>query len=300
VILEPPIADVVSIVRTTRVNADGSFVFAALVPGEYRMIVPPHRGPDPPRWAERTVTLRGEPVARVSLVAQPTVALGGTIDFAGHLTALYGTRIFLTVDVTRIGERPSTLPLLPNAFSAVGTDGKFGLSGLMPGTYRLSVHGAEAVGWRSKSAMVPTANMKLPPIDAFDVPITLEPNRSTFGVLVEMTYKVNTLSGRIEDEEGRPTSQAFAVIFSPDARYWVPRSRRITWTKAGGDGTFMIDGLPQGEYLALPVRELPPWPDPRWFESMRLLAVPVKLGDGDRREITLRLVPPICHSDRLS
>jgi hypothetical protein len=43
VILEPPDGPV-SIVRSTRISADGRFAFVGLTPGSYRLIVPP---PDP-------------------------------------------------------------------------------------------------------------------------------------------------------------------------------------------------------------------------------------------------------------
>lgn len=289
VILDPLTDEPMSIVRATKIFPDGSFSFPGLVPGQYRLIVAPQKGPDPLRWAVRTVTLAGELVARVPIVTQPTSAIAGTIDFTGHLTALYGTRIFLTVNATVVGERPSVARLLAENFSLAGLDGKFGIIGLMPGRYRISVSGAQVVGWLNKSAMVPSPSTRLPDIDAFDVPLTLEPNRSVFGIQVQMTYKVTRLYGRIDDDEGRPTGEAFAVVFAADPRYWINGSRRLTRVKADGGGAFNIEGLPEGDYLAVAVRSIPTWPDPAWLESMRAVAVPLRLGDGEARDVNLRL-----------
>ncbi len=289
IILEPPQGEPVSIVRATRIKPDGSFVFAGLVPGEYRLILAPQKGPDEPRWAVRNVTVRGETIARVPIVSQPTVAIGGRVDFASHIAALYGTRIFLSVDAQRIGDRPATAAFLPGHFAQVDADGRFGLAGIMPGAYQITVAGAEVVGWKLKSVMVPAADKRLPPTDAVDIPLVLEPNQSVFGLVVYMTYRATTVTGRIEDPAGQPAGKAFAVLFAPDARYWTRSSRRIRYVAADETGAFSVEGLPDGEYLAVAVRALPNWPDPAWFESMRTAAAPFRLGDGETRQLTLRL-----------
>ena len=289
IILEPPAGGPVSIVRETNVKADGSFVFAGLVAGDYRLILFPYKGPDEPRWAVHNVTLGGEPVVRVPIASQPTVAIGGTVDFAGHLSALYGTRIFLTVNAQRVGGRPEIGVRQPSAFALVGANGSFSVTGLMPGDYRLTVSGAEAVGWKLRSVTVPTEDARLPLPDAVDVPLALAPNQSLFGLVVHMTYKTTTVAGKIEDPKGQSPGPAFAVLFATDTRYWIAGSRRIRYVPMDATGAFRVEGLPDGEYLAVAVRGLPKWPDPAWFESMRHVAVPITLGDGDSREVTLRL-----------
>jgi hypothetical protein len=47
--------------------------------------------------------------------------------------------------------------------------------------------------------------------------------------------------------------------------------------------------LPAGDYLAVAVRRVPKWPDPAWLESLRSVAVPVRLDDGETRAVRLRL-----------
>lgn len=297
VILEPP-EGAVSIVTTTQVTRDGRFAFAGLTPGRYRILSAPRKGPDPPRWGEQVVELNGEQVVRVVVPLQQTQAIGGTIEFAGHLNALYGTRIFLSVAAIREGERPATAALLPAVYDAVGTDGRFGITGVMPGRYRLDVHGANTVGWHMKSAVLPSIGPRLAPPDAFDVPFEVSPGRSVLGIQIFMTYRENVVTGRIEEADGRPTPGAAALVFATDARYWTTLSRRVVQVRTGTDGTFQVSGLPEGDYLAVPVRSPVPLPAPELLESLRYSAVALPLGDGDTRAIALRFaeMPSNCHT----
>jgi hypothetical protein len=45
VLLQPPPDEPALMVRTTKISTTGSFVFAGLVPGDYRVVVPPQKGP---------------------------------------------------------------------------------------------------------------------------------------------------------------------------------------------------------------------------------------------------------------
>jgi hypothetical protein len=293
VILEPPATEPALIVRTTKISSTGSFSFGGLVAGDYRLIVPPQQGPDVPGWATRTVTLHGEPVARVPLAMQPTVAIGGHVDFAGHMNALSGVRIFLTVNALRVGDPAPLAGLLPDGFGAVGLDGTFGISGLMPGSYRLGVSGASVVGWQPERAIVSVPGSLDGGLDAFDVPFTLAPNQSVFGVKVEMTYKASMLAGRVENANGSAAGLAVVLLFPTDARYWVSRSRRVAQARSSIAGEFAFEPMPAGDYLVVALTAIPKWPvDAEWLETLRPLAVPVKLGPGENRSPILKLSLP--------
>jgi len=293
VILEPPATEPALIVRTTKISSTGSFSFAGLVAGDYRLIVPPQQGPDVPGWASRTVTVHGEPVARVPLAMQPTVAIGGHVDFAGHMNALSGTRIFLTVNASRVGDPAPLAGLLPDGFGAVGLDGTFGIAGLMPGSYRLSVSGASVVGWLPERAIVSVPGSLGEGLDAFDVPFTLGPNQSVFGVKVEMTYKASVLAGRVENADGSAAGLAVVLLFPTDARYWVSRSRRVAQARSSIAGEFAFEAMPAGDYLVVALTAIPKWPaDAEWLETLKSLAVPVKLGPGENRSPILKLSVP--------
>jgi hypothetical protein len=291
-ILEPADA-AVSIVRTTKISSDGRFAFQGLSAGSYRLVLIPKLGPDPLRWAIQPITLAGEPVRRLIVPTHPTMAMGGQIDFAGHLSMLYGTRVFLTVNATRVGDR--WRGLAPSTWSAVLPDGKFAIAGLMPGEYTLSVSGAEPWNWYTKSAIYsgpPGQDARFSPLDLFDAPVTIEAGKSIFGLVIQMTYLRTAVTGTIEGDKNQPVAGATAIVFSPDPRYWGAGSRRIRTAVADANGAFSITGLPAGEYLAAATATIvrfPRLPDARILESLRALAVPFSLSDGGSKEMVLKL-----------
>ena len=123
--LEPLSSEPMAIARTADVQRNGSFVFPGLVPGQYRLILPPRKGPDPTVWVNEVVTIRGETVASVSFVAQPTRTIGGTMSFAGRPTPLYGTEVFLVVNAEPVGEGQAVAWSIGGNFGRVSVNGHF-------------------------------------------------------------------------------------------------------------------------------------------------------------------------------
>ena len=240
-------------------------------------------------WVNEVVTVRGESVASVTFAAQPTRTIGGTLSFAGRPTPLYETEVFLVVNAEPIGDSPSVLWALGGNFGRVSVNGHFGITGLMPGKYRLSVSGADAFGWRPKFATVPGSERRLAELDGLDAAFTVGPDQDVLGVRIDMTMATTTVTGRIDDEEGRPASGADLVVFAPDSRYWIPGSRRLARTRAGVRGEFQITTLPEGDYLAAATNDAGTEPLPEWLESLRPRAVPFRLDDGEVQELALRL-----------
>ncbi len=291
VLIEPPEGPV-SFVRTARISPDGRFSVPGLTAGSYRLIVAPRRGPDPLNWAIQPVTLVGEPVRRLVIPLQQTMAVAGEIDFAGHLALLYGTRVFLTVNATPVGGRPGLAALLPHVFASVLPDGKFGLTGLMPGEYQLGVSGAEPWGWHIKSAMYsgpPGAGARLAPLDLFDAPIAVERGQNVFGLVITMTYLTTSVTGRVENAEGRPVTDAAVIVYSADPRYWRPPWRRVRVATVDREGAFAVAGLPEGDYLAVAQTSAAPVPNAALLESLRSSAQAFSLPDGASKELRLQL-----------
>jgi carboxypeptidase family protein len=287
--LEPLADEPGSLLRTAKIEPDGSFTFAGLIPGKYRLLLAPRKGPDPLTWADEIVTVNGEATRRVPVFTHAASAIGGTLDFDGQPSALYLTPVFLIVNATPVAEEAQVTRMMPGNFASVAVDGKFGITGLMPGKYRLTVTGAEPLGWRAASAIVPSPQGRLSSLDALDVPIALDASGGRFGIVIRMTHKTTAIAGQIEDEAGRPAAGVQAVIFAPDPRYWIEGSRRLKRVTADARGAFTVE-VPDGDYLAAAVRQVPRLPDTEWLESIRGGAVPLHLDDGDTRELRLRLM----------
>jgi hypothetical protein len=80
------------------------------------------------------------------------------------------------------------------------------------------------------------------------------------------------------------------VAFPADGAYWLSGSRRILTARPGVDGRYTMAGpgpltLPPGDYLLAAVTDLDKDEqfDPAFLTSLMPLAVPVKLGPGERK-----------------
>jgi hypothetical protein len=110
-----------------------------------------------------------------------------------------------------------------------------------------------------------------------------------------VTDRVSSVSGTVVDRRGRPVSNASVVIFASDPARWIAGSKYVRETRSR-TGQFSIDALPPEDYAAVAVEGLPfnAWFDPEVLERLRPTATRVRVGEGDRRVLTLRLssLPP--------
>jgi hypothetical protein len=90
------------------------------------------------------------------------------------------------------------------------------------------------------------------------------------------------LSGRLETASGEPASDVFVLAFSADRATWGPYSRRVKAVRPGRDGTFVLSGLPAGEYLLAALADADPddWQNPAFLEQVVPAAVKVTLAGG--------------------
>ena len=124
VILEPAEQEV-PITRVLNLGPDGRFVFDGLLPGVYRLIVPPTwRLNARSVWADQAVTVTGAPSQVVSVPTNPTMEVTGRVLFDGYPTLLPGVRVFFTVNLEAVrGERGIDPAMLPSPFGQVDSAG---------------------------------------------------------------------------------------------------------------------------------------------------------------------------------
>jgi hypothetical protein len=287
VILVPPDGPV-SIVRSARISREGRFAFVGLVPGTYRLIVPPQSGPDPPRWAKQTVTLAGQSVLPVPVTLAPAVGIGGVVRFGTLSEPLRGVRLFMTLNAQPHGDRADVLAMLPEPFSGIGEGGRFVMRGVMPGTYTLAMYGVSDLGLVPNTATTVDDLTGAASADFFDVPAAVEPERGLYGVLVTVTAGPSIVSGRVTDSDGRAVAGGVVTVFSADRRYWLPRGRRIGTGVTSETGDYEVTGLPEGEYLAV----VQPSPRELKLDAASLAALAagaraLSIGAGTRHELHL-------------
>jgi hypothetical protein len=287
--------------RTARPDADGRFTIGGVPPGRYVIFARAAsmtsfnvQGPTPESpvikttstlgatqfWAMSDVLVDGRNVPDLALTMQKGMTVSGVVrtDSSGGQTFdLARVRVSLSlVGPAGLGN------LIPDVPGTADAAGRFSISGAVPGKYRVSVAGAPAA-WTPKSAVF---NGR----DALDFFVEVKPGEDQSGVITLTTHP-GTLSGMLQDSSGQPTAAYTIIVFPSEERLWAAPARRILATRPATDGRYSFSGLPAGEYRLVAVTDVEPgqWYDPAFLRELGGLALPITLGDGERRVQDLRV-----------
>jgi hypothetical protein len=104
------------------------------------------------------------------------------------------------------------------------------------------------------------------------------------------------VAGRVIDDRMAPVTDYALLIFSTLRDRWAAGSRWVKTARPLQDGTFRVPGLPPGDYWVaaieraegLPGGGTPP-PEADVLESLSSRATRITLGEGQTRDVTLRL-----------
>jgi hypothetical protein len=281
---------VIDVAVGARIDADGTFVFPNVAPGEYviqtyRSRLPVYPGGE---FGALTVNVGGSDVTGLTLQTFPGSSVAGRIRFddAPDPAAMPKPS---DVEVAAI---PADVDLSP-ATNPPSTDARAGwtfeLEGLN-GPHRLQVVRAPT-GWTLKA-------IRVNGIDVTDKPMAFGTrDQSLANVEVVMTNRGTALSGTIADDRGQPAPGATLVVFSTDRGAWYDASRYLRHAMAGPDGSVKVAGLPPGSYYASAITRMPAggedaWQDPQFLESLMAGASTVSVADGQTPALALRLRAP--------
>lgn len=300
--------------NTTR--PDGSFVITGVAPGSYELLVrgaPPRTdgraaapaapampaiaaalfggtsGTTQTLFARERVEVNGLPVGPIGLTLREGLKVSGTLVFEGTTKAApESVRVSLATPNAAMAGMPDIVPLLRMnpSIAQVKADATFELAGLMPGVYKLSVMmpGMRLVpteageGWMVKS-------VRLGERDLADVGVDLNGGADLTGVVVTLTDRPSELTGRVLDGNAQPVAMFPIVVFSTDRAHWGATGRRVHSVQPATDGSFVIAGLPAGQYYLAAVTDV----DPRelasatFLESLIPSAITVTLAEGERK-----------------
>jgi hypothetical protein len=287
--------------RTARPDADGRFTIGGVPPGRYLIFARAAsmtsfnvQGPTPESpvakvastfgatqfWAMSDVLVDGRNVPDLALTMQKGMTVSGVVrtDSSGGQTFdLARVRVSLSlVGPAGLGN------LIPDIPATADAAGRFSISGAVPGKYRVSVGGPPAA-WTLKSAVF---NGR----EALDFFVEVKPGEDQSGVITLTTHP-GTLSGMLQDSSGQPTAAYTIIVFPSDERLWAAPARRILATRPATDGRYSFSSLPAGEYRLVAVTDVEPgqWYDPAFLRELGGLALPITVGDGERRVQDLRV-----------
>jgi len=235
-------------------------------------------------WAMADVTVDGSPISGIVLTLQPGMKLTGRVEFSA-------TRGTPAADVSRVRVTLAPAPsssgpniVLGAPLAQVDASGKFTVSGVTPGRYRLNGVAPAPPGagpgqtWTLKSAMVKGK-------DALDFPIEIGPGEEIADAVLTFTDATQQVSGTLQDAAGRPAPDYTIVVFAADKAYWTPTSRRIRTARPGTDGKFTVANLPPGDYRIAALTDVAPNEvnDPTLLEQLVAASIPLTLAEGDRK-----------------
>ena len=275
----PPVADFgFSGMRTANLKADGTFEFIDIVPGEYSIgahgSVPRADGTSQILSGVTEVEVQGEDVPGVSLQLQDNLTVSGIVRVDGTTPppALAGLRPLLLL-------AKNTVMTISSGTPTVGADGRFSLTAVTPGRYRLTV--SPPAPWIVRSSIVGGQ-------DTLDVPIDLR--QSVSDAVITLTDRTSEISGRVAATPG--TAPDYSIILFPENRaLWTGNSRRILSTKTANDGTYSFLRVPPGEYQLAAVDDVEQgeWYDPAFLQRLVPSAVKVTIGEGEKKVQDLKI-----------
>jgi uncharacterized protein (DUF2141 family) len=271
--------------KTTRAGSDGAFAFAGVAPGTYTVLA---RATTPAVvWASSEIAVDGDRVTGLSLTLQPGLIIAGQlrIDGSGAAPPFDMTTIRIAAEPVQTA---GDVGLAPSP-AAVDRDGRFVVTGVTPGRYRLTAAipaPARLRGWTLRSAVVNG-------IDTLDVPLAIAPGASVTTAVLTLTDLTAQISGALQDSGGRAVTDYTVVLFPSDPALWLPRARRIQASRAAADGAFTFRALPAGHYLLTAVDDVETgeWFDPAFLQRVAAGAIRVTVADGERKTQDIRIGP---------
>jgi hypothetical protein len=292
-----------SMFRMDSTRPDGSFTIAGVAPGRYTVhartrgmpittVTPGSPQPGPPSsapglWAVAEVSVDGLPVTGLAMTLQPGMTISGRVVMDGA-----SPQASLELSTVTVAARPvnvTDLASMVTGAARVAADGTFSITGLTPGTYRLS---GQAMGPAPPLWM--DVSVRLGAREVSDLPFELRPGENIGDAVVTLTNRTQDLSGTLQDATGRPATEYTMIAFPADKAYWLPDSRRILTARPATDGQFafrVMQGPPAGEYLLAAVTDLRPNEqyDPAFLDALSKQAIKVTIGPGEMKKQDVKI-----------
>jgi hypothetical protein len=269
-----------------RVLPDGTFSLSGVAPGEYTLQTNGGMGGDDPEFASADITVAGEDLAGVALVATKPVTITGRVIVPPSALAAFrpGEQRVFASPVQSGG-----MPFAPgNRPGTVKDDLTFSLKA-SPGKTRFSVNGQGGPGTTFYVRAI-----RLNGMDVIDSGVDIRPNEDLSGLEIELTSIASTLSGSVNDDRGEALKDYTLVVFPQDREKWESGSRYLRIGRPDQDGRFKVTALPPGEYEAVALEFVEPGEqsDPDFLDSVKSKATAFSIGEGETKTLNLKLSPP--------
>jgi hypothetical protein len=280
--------------NTGRLQQDGTFRLTNVAPGTYSLNVssggrggrgggPPMLEPGDPsvEYASIPITVAGEDIENLGVQTSRGLTIRGRLVTEGTPPSFSPSQLTVVVE-SRDSEGSPTL-MFAGGRPSVRDDWTFELT-VFPGARSVRVLGIPD-GWQLKA-------VTLGGDDVTDSGFEVRAGQSPGALRVVLTSQVTEVTGTVSDSRGDAVRDYTVVVFPEDrALLDLPSDRYMRTAQPDQDGRYRIEGIPPGQYLAVAV-ESPGddgYPSPEMLESWRSLASPVRLVEGERKNVPLKL-----------
>ena len=249
-----------------------------------------HTTGDDAYWGRLQVDVGADDQSNLVVALRPTATISGQFVFEGTTPPRTFPRASAEPATGRAGASVSTLIRLDPATgrpvpTAPTSPGAFSLQGLKDGDYFLRA---------DRSPPIVVKSVVINGMDYTDRPFAASGGDIT-GVIVTLTDKSASVSGRVRDRRGAAVTKGAVVAFPVDQTQWTrfgfdpPRIKAVTFSAATG---YTIAALPQGDYylIAVEASQFEAWQDPRFFAAAASSAARISLDWGATKTQDLTLV----------
>lgn len=261
------------------IEADGRFSFGSVPPGPYRVDVRTPTGSGG-FWASVEVGISST-AEGIVVPMQPGVRVAGRArtDAGPWNPKLLrpDEPIELVLNI-RLGAGAE----MYSARTTIGQAGSFEILGVAPGHYEIWGTSTESMGGIVNAVFNGT--------DSVDFGLDVG-SGGVAGLDLVYSAKVHKLVGRIAPSTNNSDSPCYAVVFAKDSAYWMPGSRRVNVATPDGNGEFVFQFLPPGDYwiaaYAETGKETRIWPDPSALNALRSVSSEVHMTPGSTQQANL-------------
>jgi hypothetical protein len=170
-------------------------------------------------------------------------------------------------------------------------DGQFTTTGYPPGRYFVNVGVPGMPAWSIQSVTLGGRNLDDSPLELGTSDIG--------GVIITLTDHPSEIRGTVHAASSATTAtaelDATVIVFPSNYREWIDHGmsgRRQRSATVGKSGTFTLNGLPSGDYLAAAVNPeaIENTRDPKTFDAIARVASHFALTAGEKKSIDLTVV----------
>ena len=271
-----------------RIQDDGSFTLSGVPPGTYTLTASSsgRRGfGGPGEDGERgalPLTVYGEDLDNVVVQTSRAVPIRGRV-ITDEASATFSPQ---QVGVQLESRDQDEGPMYFTGRASVGDDGTFELPAF-PGARFLRVTSLPD-GWQLRRVLLGGE-------DVTDAGFEVKAGQAVPSLRVVLTSQVTELSGSVTDPRGETVRDFTVAVFPEDrALLELPSERYVRWARSDQDGRYRVEGMPPGDYLIVAAEGLedPRTVGPDAFDGLKAQATPVRLADGERKVLPLKLASP--------